>query len=381
MPTQVFIRSPDEIVRCPSSSSTASQRHSILTPSRQSSIRRRPPTSLSSKDISASSRLSGYLLIFTAYIVLFVSSMKHEFSEPENSKQYQYDIVSLPLIQEWRKLSAIVGSAAISFLMVLIIAIHFDMVCAPNLWLKIFKDGSYGEGIFLTFLTLVSLFMVYVSTSVNGIGGFVGKNYNVYFSSWIGFFACSYTLGLWKISGISNNVSPQSTVHLVYSLFALIIPQNQSLLSFRRSRWSTERSSNYGLAWTLFFSSVTFFALLDIFLEENPGEPIEDNQIAIMLLSSSMSVLCCFLVLLINLVCNHFSSCFRKYWYALEGILLLSLIGFWTLSVFRFTGVNGLVNGPSNAYFGSWGCFFCSISTFGKWKIEYSNNVRNSTRQ
>lgn len=213
MPTRIFIRSPDDILRCQSSSPPSSARHSILTSNRPSShrlIRRRPPTSLSSKDISASSRLSGYLFIFTAYIVLFVSSMKFEQEENENIQQLQTDQAdnyNLPSIKEWKRLSAIIGSVTISILMVVIISVHFDMVCAPNVWLTIFKDGSYGEGFILVLLILASLFMVYVSTSVSGIGGFVGKNYNVYFSSWIGFFACSYTLGLWRTSAMSSNVS------------------------------------------------------------------------------------------------------------------------------------------------------------------------------
>lgn len=215
MPTKIFIKSPDDIIRCQSSSSNlSSPHHSILSASRQSShrLRRRPPASLSSKDTSASSRLSGYLFIFTAYIVLFVSSIKHEHTQSENIvRSLNYDDATdthnLPSIEEWKRLSAIIGSSAISILIVLITLIHFDMVCAPNLWLAIFKDGSYGEAIILILLILASLFMVYVSTSVSGIGGVVGKNYNVYFSSWIGFFACSYTLGLWKTSAISNNVS------------------------------------------------------------------------------------------------------------------------------------------------------------------------------
>ena len=136
---------------------------------------------------------------------------------------------------------------------------------------------------------------------------------------------------------------------------------------------STERRNiNYAWTWTVFFSLVTFFALLDIFVEDDDGEPIADNQISIMLLSSSMSVLCCLIVLLMNIVCAYFQPSCRKIWNIIEGILLIALIVFWTWSVFRFTGVNGLVNGPSNAYFGSWGSFFCSISTFGYWKVEFN---------
>ena len=138
MPTQIFIRSPDDLLSCRSLSNSPT-RHTVLNSSRQSSLRlrRRPPQSLSSRDISASPRLSGYLFIFTAYIVLFVSSMK--FAQEEESVIYK-----LAIIEEWKKLSTIIGSASISFLVVLIISVHFDMVCVPNLWLAIFKDGSYG---------------------------------------------------------------------------------------------------------------------------------------------------------------------------------------------------------------------------------------------
>lgn len=221
MPTKVFIRAPSEddddndnlILASMSSSSLRSD----IFPNNLLFRRSLKHLTLSSKDISASSRLSGYLLIFTAYVVLLVSSLQHEqdgktvqIQKDLNNYQYYEDdnenTIFLP-ISEWKKMSCIISSASFSGLMVFIVLIHFDTFLVPQLWLQIFGDGSIGEGIILTVLFVAAIFTVFVSTSVNGIGGVVGKNYNAYFSSWMGFFACVYTLGLWKNNVLLNSVS------------------------------------------------------------------------------------------------------------------------------------------------------------------------------
>lgn len=159
--------------------------------------------------------------------MLFVSSIKKnekveaKYDGTENEETGQ----SLPPISEWKRLSAVVGSASFSGLMIFTVMAHFDKICAPNLWLAIYKDGSLGEGIILMVLFFAAIFMLYVSTSITGIGGAVGKNYNVYFSSWLGFFSCVYTFGLWKDSAISNNVS---TVFIFsFSMIAEVIRSNK----------------------------------------------------------------------------------------------------------------------------------------------------------
>jgi len=86
-----------------------------------------------------------------------------------------------------------------------------------------------------------------------------------------------------------------------------------------------------------------------------------------MVISSSASTALAGFALLLN-VC---SSSAQSHWYKLEGVLLVIMGSFWSWVVFRFTGVNGLVNGPSNSYFGVWGAFFYSISTFGVWLKEH----------
>ena len=214
MPTKVFIRAPtddDNLILTSMSSSS----NDIFFPNNLLFRRSLKHLTLSSKDISASSRLSGYLLIFTAYVVLLVSSLQHEQDgktiqiQKDNYKYYEDDdenTIFLP-ISEWKRMSCMIASASFAGLMVFIVLIHFDTFFFPQLWLQIFGDGSIGEGIILTILFVAAIFTVFVSTSVNGIGGVVGKNYNAYFSSWMGFFACVYTFGLWKNNAMLNSVS------------------------------------------------------------------------------------------------------------------------------------------------------------------------------
>jgi len=357
MPTRICIKNLNDEANILSVASPTSPVGSIISSQNQNpSFRRGRMQSLSSRDISASSRLSGYLFIFTAYVVLFVSSFKYESIEDKFTDALAQDVVAEHVIdiKEWKRLSAMVGSASFVGLMVLIVGVHFDTMIARKLWLKIFRDGSMGEAIILTILNLGALFMVYVCTSINGIGGFAGTNYNVYFSSWLGFFACVYTFGLW------NTAASQRNVNITFSL--------------RYSTFVTQRKTVKGWIWTMFFSLVTFFSLLEMFLlSENFDKPVGENQLAIMLLCSSGCVFCCLLVLFMNALCS-WCQCLC-HWHKIELVILVILIGFWTWAVFRFTGINGLVNGPGNSYFGAWGSFACSISIFGSWKADYKNDV------
>lgn len=54
----------------------------------------------------------------------------------------------------------------------------------------------------------------------------------------------------------------------------------------------------------------------------------------------------------------------------LEGLLIAALIGVSAWGCTTFTGVQGPIRSPSNAYFGLWGVFFSSLTTFGTWLRE-----------
>jgi hypothetical protein len=60
-------------------------------------------------------------------------------------------------------------------------------------------------------------------------------------------------------------------------------------------------------------------------------------------------------------------------WRQLEGFIILTATGckFWV--ILEYTGVDGVINGLSNAYFGVWGSFFNSVFAFGTWLRENKN--------
>jgi hypothetical protein len=289
------------------------------------------------EDVSASSRLSGYLFIFTAYCVLFVSTVKFR----QDNKDTDFESESEgPQLSDWKLACTLYGSLAFMAVILFIVAVHFDAFMCLRLWRLLFKDGSMGSGIILIILVLFALAMVYVSTSMTGLGGNAGLNYNVFFSAWAGLFACFHTFNLWVKSTGTKSIGD-----------AL--------------RNSTARTNHN---WTniFFFSVITFLSLLDAFLESGGVEQLRHRTSLLMLISSGSSGICCIFSVIMNTLCSSPMS----HWYKIEGLLLLILCAFWSYVVIRYTGINGLVNGPSNSYFGVWGCFYYSISTFGVWTKE-----------
>lgn len=219
MPVQVVLRDPrrnrfplSPLPSAPSFNATSTfVRHdsvsttSIESPRFSLSLRRRTEDivrrsqQIVSDDISASSRLSGYFYIFTAYCVLLVSSIKEGFN-----------IINVPApvegglqLTDWKMRCVVFGSATYVGLMSAIILMHFDTFTCPSLWRAIFKSESKFEGALVSFLVVFSIFLVYVSTCTAGLGGFAGGKYNVYFSSWVGCIAACHTLNLWLVESVS----------------------------------------------------------------------------------------------------------------------------------------------------------------------------------
>jgi hypothetical protein len=309
---------------------TLSLRTSLRTRT-QDLVRRYSVNRITAQDISASNRLSGYLFVFTSYVVLLLSSASSSMLEYQETQ----GIDGKYRLSEWKLTCTFWGSATFVGLSGMIIAVHFDTIFLRNFWRVVFKDGSWGELALCTVLMLGSGFLVYLVTSRDGLGGFMLTNSNAYFSSWLGFFACAHTLQTcWCKSS-----------------------DRQSLEQWLRS---SRRETNFYWVNLLSFSTITLLSVLDVFLTG----PYDIQWI--MIISSIVVVGCCILALIMNMACTNFVS-----WYKMEGFIIFALSGYWSWVVFTVTGVNGLVHGPSNAYFGIWGSFFYAISTFGAWLKEH----------
>jgi hypothetical protein len=168
------------------------RRSSILRPTTEQLIRKSDlPIA---DDISVSSRLSGYLFIFISYLVLLVSTT------------LSYDIIDEEMESDkitkskWKQDMTLFGSVTFLGLTFLIILVHFDTWLFPKFWWRVFRPGSKWEGMLLICTMLLSLGIVFASTSSDGLGGVAALNYNVYILSWLGLVLTIYTFNLWLVS-------------------------------------------------------------------------------------------------------------------------------------------------------------------------------------
>mmetsp|Transcript_21074 Transcript_21074/g.31196 ORF Transcript_21074/g.31196 Transcript_21074/m.31196 type:complete len:373 (+) Transcript_21074:142-1260(+) len=361
MPVRVVIREPTNIpFPIPIPSRSLHHSTSALSPSSRvrgktiNDVLNKRNETLEEEDIYASTRLSGYLFIVTAYCVLFVSAFKDagedknaQDTDFENAQGTDFDSSNLKSLQcnpdyadsdlkltPWKVSCTVYGSLAFMITTITIVTAHYDGFLIPGLWRCLFKVGGKGEILILSLMMGFGLFIVYCSTSSTGLGGFAGLNYNVYFSSWAGLAATIYTFDLW-------------------------LKDSAKVLSIGERKKKSD-GTTYSWACTLIFSIITLLSLLDMFLV---AKMLTCKASLIMLLSCTASAGCCIFVLLMNACCNSD----KNPWHLLEGLLSFLLSSFWTWVVFRFTGINGTINEPSNNYFGVWGSFFYSISTFGIW--------------
>ena len=192
VPSRSFVQSIS-----PSSRSTTFRRTENLVKTRNKT--------LEDEDIYASSRLSGYLFIFTAYCVTFVSAFKARGDDQKENgtRSLGPGVEELALIP-WKVSCTFYGSLTFMIGMIIIVAAHFDGFLLPRLWRHLFKVGGKGELWILSLFMGFALFIVYCSTSSTGLGGFAGLNYNVYFSSWAGLAASVHTFDTWLKDSVSS---------------------------------------------------------------------------------------------------------------------------------------------------------------------------------
>ncbi|KAL7568208.1 hypothetical protein ACA910_004209 [Epithemia clementina (nom. ined.)] len=334
--------------------------------------------SVSGTDIRASPRFLGYLFSAISGSVLLVSLVQFFEKEvlhaaakdtffvnntalPDNASDRYFATASGDLIYQWKMWGAIYAAASLVGLCILIMLVHYDTIFLPKLWVAIFRDGSLAERNLILFLLLAWTAAVHICTSTLAVGGLQA---NVYFTSWIAFGSIALTLGVWRESA---------------GLPTLVDLMNQH-----------KRETTYNWFWIMIFSIVFAGAATDLYYNRNEVEEryegevgnLQNNQWLWVMSVFWFEVFNCIIAIIINdlstehrklpCTCTRSSERYRCVfgWRQMEGIIMIAWIGvkFWV--IWDFTGVDGVINGLSNAYFGIWGSFFNSVFALGTWLRE-----------
>ncbi len=316
------------------------------------------PALASFRSISWIAHLSSLLRFYRNEIEQLDPSSSATESGIEPDKYYS---TATGLVFRWKLWAAIYLSAAAVALSFGTLLVHFDTVIFPTLWIAVFRDGSLAERNWILFLLVVWIAALHVSTSVLSVGEYQP---NVYFTSWIGFAAMVLNYGVWRDS-------------------AGLITTETMINQFHRE-------TTYNWIWTGICSSIFAGAATDIYYNRElvrlrfRGERLnltDEDWIIILSVIWSEVALCCLTVALneVYLILWHFPCRFRREqsmfrfefgWRQIEVIIILVSTGakFW--AILEYSGVDGVINGLSNAYFGLWGSFFHSVFAFGTWLYE-----------
>jgi hypothetical protein len=338
------------------------------------------------------------------------------------------------LLIKWKLLGAIYVSAIGCLLSFLTVLAHFDTILLPSLWIHVFRDGSLAERNWICFLVIFWAASVHICTSTLSIGELQP---NVFFTTWIAFGSIASTFDVWRdsagltssltsantsakktafvFSNSNNNNSSNShqstyqqgggSLEMVTSSHnANTIPVNTlSPPILDETDLSFHRETTINWIWTLAFSLLFALSIVDVYYNRDhlviSFDAIQlDHKRWVQVLSTVWAdVVVCILAIIINehtgattqgsravaqptFSRTRSSSADVKYkyifgWRQLEGIVLCCASGFKFYIILTYTGVDGVINGLSNAYFGIWGSFFNSIFTFGTWLRENKNTV------
>lgn len=281
----------------------------------------------------------------------------------DNDKYY---ITPTGLVFRWKLWAAIYLSAGAVALCLFTFLVHFDTIMFPKLWVAVFRDGSLAERNWIFFLILCWATALHVCTSVLSVGEYQA---NVYFTTWIGFAATVLTYGVWRESAGLTSLTEKAI-----------------------SRHNCETSYNW--LWTGVFAAIFAGSATDLYLNRDVVElrfrgeelVLKEDDWTIVLAVTWAEVALCALVVAFNevLFVSSWQFPFRIWggevvyrvvfgWRQFEGMLILVSMGAKFYAILEYTGVDGVINGLSNAYFGIWGSFFNSVFTFGTWLHENKN--------
>jgi len=329
---------------------------------------------LSTDDIRASPRLLGYLFAMIASAVMLVSVVQFYRETPVevsrttatfDSRQYFQTVRGVVLV--WKLWGAVSIAAAGCLVNLLTILVHFDLFFFPKTWIRIFRDGSLAERNYIIGLIVFWIAGLHICTSSLSVGELQA---NVYFTTWIAFASTLGNVSVWR-----ESAGLASTYDVIHRL---------------------KRETTYNWIWTAFFSLIFAGAVTDIWYnraEVEQANAVDQAQTFDFTASDGKIILSIvwteFSICLLAIALNEFFSgtytfpcrCRRKStfyrciigWRQVEGfVIFVTTVGKFYV-ILEYTGVDGVINGLSNAYYGVWGSFFNGVFAFGTWLNENKN--------
>jgi len=258
-------------------------------------------------------------------------------------------------------------------------------------------------------LLLVAAAGVHVCTSSLSVGQFQA---NVFFTTWIAFAAAASNFSVWRESaGLLpyteqlHNCGRKRQLHLQQMRRAenrfsrRQIQQTSSLNHDNEDEHGHYRQTTDNWMWTAFFSAVFCGSITDMYLNraelglmisleslKQSGLQAYSHEWEIILGVVWAEFAVCLLAILINecfvktswilpCSCHVRGERYRVMfgWRQIEGLVILVSIGGKLWVIIKYTGVDAVINGLNNAYFGVWGSFFNSAFALGTWINEKKN--------
>ena len=321
---------------------------------------------ISKTDISASSRLNGYICCFVANLVQVISIIQFKrvngirtgfystsLKEQSESNETNY------WVYPYKLYGSMILSTVLFITSLLVILVHFDTMACPDLWRKVFADGSKIERNLIWCWILLAMANEWFTNSLFGIGQYQS---NVFFSCWIAFIAMVHNYDVWRVGAGYR------------SIYDIISTHQQATLQ----------------SWCLifFFSTITAASFSFIYLEGKRNEDLmnainsriwgmnvaigENSWITAQIASWSTSLIAA-LSITINMRLR--SNVLFQFWRCVEGTVLFSMMVVWSGAASLYTSRGSYLSRPCNEYFGIWGTFLCCITGFCKWITVVSRST------
>jgi len=320
-----------------------------------------------------STRLKGYITLLTAAIYNFISAREKVLLDSatnqgiENVCTYVHNLRNLFRTPpgDVKRLRLSMSVAMITAIITgFIVIIHLDKVTPMRkFWRAMFGNGSIGELIILTLLTLMWGVTTWFNTSIRGPAGEGNDQFNLYFTSWLCLWCSFWTLERWcTASGWSSftsfvlswpNRCPLWIVVEIMSLadflFALDAVRNWSDgtkdTPYANKMFSDVSNGEWQL---LLWSSAGTFA---ISLSWTLVEIFRENKINK----------------------NNKKSDVETY---VEGLSLLLLTLIWIITVFLTTIPGGAASLVGNLYFCGWGTLLSVVAANLWWVRDWREGIR-----